>query len=161
MKQELGRTYFNDHAKHWWTWSMCSNQGCNSKTYEDLAGILTLPHSKVRSIKNGPLTPLMRSSTLSCGKERMAAIVRIRRSEREYLLWMLCIIYHILELIRAQSASTCSGLPETNMFIIYRILELIKAQSAPTWYSLPDKPQSNIYRIMLNVNAQSYKTSVG
>lgn len=56
------------------------------KIYEDLAGILTLPRSKVRSIKNGPLTPLMRSSTLSCGKERMAAIVRIRRSEREYLL---------------------------------------------------------------------------
>lgn len=41
----------------------------------------------------------MRSSTLSCGNERMAAMVRMSRSDKEYLLWMLCMMYHIVELM--------------------------------------------------------------
>lgn len=44
----------------------------------------------------GGLTLPMRSSTLSRGKERMAAMVRMSRSDSEYLLWMLCMIYHIV-----------------------------------------------------------------
>lgn len=41
----------------------------------------------------------------------MAAIVRIKRSDKEYLLWMLCIIYHILE-FSFLGYFTCSKLPE-------------------------------------------------
>lgn len=41
----------------------------------------------------------IRSSTLSWGNERMAAMVRMSRSDKEYLLWMLCIMYHIVELM--------------------------------------------------------------
>lgn len=50
-------------------------------------------------VTNLRFTLRMRSSTLSWGNDRMAAMVRISRSDNEYLLWMLCMMYHIVELI--------------------------------------------------------------
>lgn len=58
----------------------------------------TSTYFKLQCKIEGP-TLRIRSSTLSWGKERMAAMVRMSRSDKEYLLWILCIMYHIVELM--------------------------------------------------------------
>lgn len=56
-------------------------------------------YTKQLSVSVTQLTLRIRSSTLSCGKERMAAMVRMSLSDNEYLLWILCMMYHIVELM--------------------------------------------------------------